>query len=176
MLRNGFWPFFNSLSEEDVKQLERIDTSLFSERLKVKEEETPIIRKVFENMLIKKALTDEKEENPYHIDYFQLTNTLGHGGITKENHKKDWKLETVDDIGVSDDSIDRRRGAIIELRKLGDEVPHDKLLEFALAVFDLTVLINARRGSSSSSSSPLSTPPPPSSSSSSLSSSPPLTV
>jgi hypothetical protein len=175
MLRNAFWPFFNSLTEEDVKQLQRIDTSLFDKRLI--EDNSPIIKKVFEDMLAKKALGDEKQENVYHRDYFQRTNTHGHGGITEANYKNDWKLETVDDIGASDDPGDERRGAIIELRKLGDEVPHDKLMEFALAAFDLIVLINARE-SSSSSAPPLSSSSASSSSSSSLplSSSPPLAV
>ncbi|WP_197684496.1 eCIS core domain-containing protein [Mucilaginibacter mallensis] len=170
MLRNAFWPFFNSLTEEEVKQLQLIDTSLFDKRLI--EDNSPIIKKVFEDMLAKKALSDEKQENVYHRDYFQRTNTHGHGGITEENYKDVWKLETVDDIGASDAPGDERRGAIIELRKLGDEVPHDKLMEFALAAFDLIVLINAREGSSSAAPP---TPSPPSSTSSSsttLSSSP----
>jgi hypothetical protein len=113
----------------------------------------------------------------------------GYGEITKgalikkgqvaadiKDHKKTFRMEAIDDIGISDSENTRRHGALIELRKLGSEVPAEKLTEFALAVFDLIVLINGPESSSSSSlsssSSSSSPPPPPSSSSSSSQSSP----
>jgi hypothetical protein len=70
--------------------------------------------------------------------------TESHGQINKDNYR-DWgKMEEIDDIGMSDTEEvgEKRRGAIIELRKLGNDVPPKKLKEFAEAVFILVRRIN----------------------------------
>ncbi|MFC0518062.1 DUF4157 domain-containing protein [Mucilaginibacter angelicae] len=189
MLRTGFMPFFNNLDAKEKEELKLIDTNDLNKKFPHLE---ITIKEVFEDMM-KIDESDEKgdcgndsddddcarfqEDNRDYDDDEKKVDLLqkeegyyGHGGVTEGNRHDDYGMETINDIGISDSEKTRRRGALIELRKLGSEVPPEKLTEFALAVFDLIVLINALESSSSSSStsssSPLSTPPPSLSSSS----------
>jgi hypothetical protein len=200
MLRNGFWPFIDSLSLEELLQLEniaeinkvdwnrKIMRPTFARKdFKETKNSIPTVLAVFKHLLEKKAAGPADREDQE--DLLQKADVAGYGEITKgalikkgqvaadiKDHKKTFRMEAIDDIGISDSENTRRHGALIELRKLGSEVPAEKLTEFALAVFDLIVLINGPESSSSSSlsssSSSSSPPPPPSSSSSSSQSSP----
>jgi len=110
---------------------------------------------------------DEEVLNEDAKDYLSDEEVAGHGDTENLGEEEDEK-EGLNNIGISDTErattdTERRRGAIIELRNLGNKVPPDKLMDFATAVFDLIVLVNA--GESASSAAPSST----SSSSSSLS-------
>lgn len=59
-------------------------------------------------------------------------------GYGQTQRIKEFGLSNMSDIGSSD-----RDGALIELRKLGNDVPPNKLKTFALAVFDLVKAINS---------------------------------
>ncbi len=63
----------------------------------------------------------------------------GYGAYLRSRDKLKMKSDV--DIGESD-SGDGREGALIELRKLGADVPSGKLLEFAQAVFELIDKVN----------------------------------
>lgn len=66
---------------------------------------------------------------------------LGYG----EREYDEWVGMTSNkDIGRSQSENTTREGALIELRELGDGIPPSQLKEFALNVFDLTLLINQR--------------------------------
>ncbi|WP_183574344.1 DUF4157 domain-containing protein [Mucilaginibacter sp. X5P1] len=96
------------------------------------------------------------EKKHVNEDLLQIEEVPGHGSIADKESLDFYDMKDVNDIGLSDsdkETPEKRKGAVIELRKLGSEVPPEKLMEFALAVFDLIVLINAGEGSSSSSSS-----------------------
>jgi hypothetical protein len=172
MLRNGFMPFFNSLNTDERKQLEEIDTEGWKTNIMppTKEGEdmkNPTVKKIFDNMLGingEPRFNEEKkgERKVRSEDLLQNIGGTGHGTIKDNKESLDtFGMARIDDIGHSDtETAEQRHGALIELRKLGSEVPANKLKEFALAVFDLIVLINAS-----------SSAPPPSSSSASSSSS-----
>ncbi|MFC0518063.1 DUF4157 domain-containing protein [Mucilaginibacter angelicae] len=150
MLRNGFWPFFGSLTPEELEELKGFKNA-YKNVLNVKvmppkskeewETKIPTVKEIIEHMVARTEADDEE----YEPDLLQKGDVVGHGNITNMNHDGYWKMDSIDDIGQSSDEPagEKRRGAIIELRKLGNEVPHNKLTEFALAVFDLITLINA---------------------------------
>ncbi|MEM6829010.1 MAG: hypothetical protein AAF551_00750 [Bacteroidota bacterium] len=76
----------------------------------------------------------------------EMLNELEEGRDLNQHVYKDdplkFGMENNDkDIGSSD-TEDRREGALIELRKLGNDVRPDQLMSFALAVFDLVRMIN----------------------------------
>jgi hypothetical protein len=110
-----------------------------------------------------KILTELKEGRDALVDY----EVLGHGKINtdekdEKNYYKVWKMKSVDDVGYSDaqpepkpdDPVQvKRHGAVIELRKLSNQVPLDDLKDFSLAVFDFVKVINSPP--------PLIPPPPP---------------
>jgi hypothetical protein len=124
MLRNGLMPFFDSMEAAEQEMILKLNFK--SER----ESKTPV-RSVMSGLAKKE-------------DYFVKKGVEGHGQILKHN-LTDWGMGTVDDIGsLKEEPV--RRGAIIELRKLGNDVRADQLKAFALAVFDLVSLINATGG------------------------------
>ncbi len=153
MLRNGFMPFFNSLKPEEKIQLKLIDLKALDVKImppgndEFKEEEIPTVKEIFEHMLGKRKppTDDDDDEHDDKKDYLQQKweDMSGHGGIIdyKESYIR-YGMKRVDDIG-SIPGEEVRRGAIIELRKLGSEVLPEQLKDFALAVFDLVSLINA---------------------------------
>jgi hypothetical protein len=140
MLRTGFMPFFNNLSETDKESLKKIDTDAL---------DVPIVQgkeaKHLERLTVKQIFVDMMSKvNGEKKDLLQEEKYVGHGGITDdEESKTKWGIANVQDIGISDKET-HRAGAIIELRKLGSEVPAEGLAKFALAIFDLIMLINAR--------------------------------
>ena len=83
--------------------------------------------------------------------FFWDTSIPGFGQY-RESYKTGLNMESETDIGKGPDESEQndndkdkdkdRKGTIIELRKLGADVPGNKLKEFALAVFDLTWVIN----------------------------------
>ncbi|SDT12329.1 protein of unknown function [Mucilaginibacter mallensis] len=79
-------------------------------------------------------------------DYLLDERVAGHGDIESLTDFEEDE-EGVNDIGISETDVattgpERRRGAIIELRNLGNKVPPEKLTAFATAVFDLITLVN----------------------------------
>ncbi|MES2277770.1 MAG: DUF4157 domain-containing protein [Bacteroidota bacterium] len=167
MFRNGFRPFFDSLGEEELVELEnKIEGDLAPlrhpilppEEIHEMMREETTVWDLFRDMrtggasnegLRKDRKGDEK------LDLIQLNGVNGHGQIgrtmygeykeTSRYHPKHWKMDRVDDIGALP-GIPERRGAIIELRKLGNDVRTDQLTEFALAVFRFIRLINGDLG------------------------------
>jgi len=150
MLRNGFWPFFGSLTMEELVELKKFKKA-YQNVLSVKvmppkskeewETKIPTVKEIIEDMVAK----TEAEDEEYEEDLLQGGDVAGHGSITDMTYDKYWNMDSIDDIGRSSDEPagEKRRGAIIELRKLGNEVPAAKLKEFAVAIFDLVKLINA---------------------------------
>jgi hypothetical protein len=164
MLRNGLVPFYNSLSLDEKKELDNLKD--LNKRVipdGLINEENLIKTDSYKTVTIEVLLTGLKAN----MDLFQKTVVSGYGKINSGNYGSWGDMKSVDDIGESD--IEKRpekirQGAIIELRKLGNDVPPGKLEEFALAVFDLVRLLNfpgTTSSTSSSSSSSSSTPLPP---------------
>ncbi|MES2277773.1 MAG: DUF4157 domain-containing protein [Bacteroidota bacterium] len=142
MLRNGLLPLFDTLTEGEVRQLKQIvGDDTWNKKIvpgsphsidDFDHGEIPTVRKIFDELLINRN------------DFLQKEKIAGHGEIKNSPSSLDkFGMTRVDDIGISDIEKSRRQGAIIELRKLGSEVAIGNLKEFALAVFDLTRLINA---------------------------------
>jgi hypothetical protein len=140
LLRNGFLPFYKALNGPDKKRVKNqlLDNySVMLDDIKAPGFGTDLITGTGTRMgAVMEFLADDEE----HIHSL----TESHGEINKKTYEG-WKLNSVDDIGMSDTEEigEKRRGAIIELRKLGNDVPAQKLKEFAEAVFTLIRLINA---------------------------------
>jgi hypothetical protein len=138
MLRNGFLPFYNAMSAEEKDSIDRLSHPKLSQKFirkgtkELPDDKIPTFKKILED------LKDGK-------DYLQDMLVAGHGGI-RPTTLASWGMSSIDDIGVSqtEPTANVRKGAIIELRKLANDVPPEQLTEFALAVFDLIMLINAR--------------------------------
>ncbi|WP_183574346.1 DUF4157 domain-containing protein [Mucilaginibacter sp. X5P1] len=167
LFRNGFRPFFDSLSEDELRELEnKIEGDLEplrhpilpAEEVHEMMGEETTVWDLFSDMRTggtsnvgprKDRKGDEK------LDLIQIRGALGHGQIGRTmygeykkssgHHPEDWKMSGVDDIGALP-GIAERQGAIIELRKLGNDVPTSQLTEFALAVFRFIRLINGDLG------------------------------
>jgi hypothetical protein len=170
MLRNGLRPFFDCMEageREELKHIDRgyLDTTMFPEYDECLAADAfnemvvcydspayPLTAlKLLEDMEAKSAnpSTDDKMDlfqNPFMaIGYGQIGSTVS---SAEEKKLETWGMKTIDDIGISTTEPEegRRRGAIIELRKLGNDVPVDQLKGFALAVFKFIMLINEERG------------------------------
>ncbi|SDT12225.1 protein of unknown function [Mucilaginibacter mallensis] len=158
-LRNGFRPFFDSLDEKEQGELKSIGEELNVPVMPPDGElksDPPKIADILKDMLEKAGKSGDTK-----MDLLQTLNSsygkgvLGHGvigGIERPGDEnrynyKSWGMDTIDDIGISQKETEKRRGAIIELRKLGNDVPAEKLEEFALAVFSLVRAINTTDGS-----------------------------
>jgi len=158
-LRNGFRPFFDSLDEKEQGELKSIGEELNVPVMPPKEElksDPPKIADILRDMLEKAGKPgDTKMDLLQTIDSSYGKGVLGHGvigGIERPGDEnrynyKSWGMDTIDDIGISQKETEKRRGAIIELRKLGNDVPAEKLEEFALGVFNLVRAINITDGS-----------------------------
>jgi hypothetical protein len=167
MFRNGFRPFFDSLSEEELMELEnKIEGDLAplhhpilpAEEIHEMMREETTVWDLFRDMRTGGAGNEgprKDRKGDEKLDLIQLNGVNGHGQIgrtmygeykgTPRYHPKHWKMDRVDDIGALP-GIPERRGAIIELRKLGNDVRTSQLTEFALAVFKFIRLINGDLG------------------------------
>jgi hypothetical protein len=150
MLRTGFKPFYDAMLPHEREALhklvadEKLDADILPKGLEEITDRTISIADIINDL---KSADNKK-------DLFQGEGVLGHGGITGPKEKTDhygfgnteetqkWDMETVSDIGISDKGKERRKGAVIELRKLGNDIKPAELKEFALAVFDLVSFIN----------------------------------
>jgi hypothetical protein len=121
MLRNGLMPFYESMTKAERALILKLEFKSDGES------KTPV-------KSIMSALAEKK-------DYFVEKGVQGHGQISTSNLIEWNGMKTVDDIGSSTKEP-KRRGAIIELRKLGNDVPAGLLKDFAIAVFNLISLIN----------------------------------
>jgi hypothetical protein len=121
MLRNGLMPFYESMTKAERALILKLEFKSDGES------KTPV-------KSIMSALAKKK-------DYFVEKGVQGHGQISTSNLIEWNGMKTVDDIGSSTKEP-KRRGAIIELRKLGNDVPAGQLKDFAIAVFNLISLIN----------------------------------
>ncbi|MES2277771.1 MAG: DUF4157 domain-containing protein [Bacteroidota bacterium] len=121
MLRNGLMPFFESMTKAERELILKMEFKSDGES------KTPV-------KSVMSALAEKK-------DYFVEKGVEGHGQISTGNLTSWNGMKTVDDIGSSTEEP-KRRGAIIELRKLGNDVPAGQLRGFAMAVFNLIRLIN----------------------------------
>ncbi|MFC0518061.1 DUF4157 domain-containing protein [Mucilaginibacter angelicae] len=155
MLRNGFRPFFDSLDEKQREELKNIDEDALNILIMSEGGDLGYELKVGDILKdMQERAGKPGDDKRDLIQRFDGVGVLGHGvigGIPRHGEEersdyKSWGMEEIDDIGISQTETERRRGAIIELRKLGNDVPVEKLEEFALAVFNLVKLINAGDG------------------------------
>lgn len=126
MLRLGLLPHYGTLTQNDLNALGQIrDTVLSAQVLPLQ--------------------TQDMVLNP---TIQELLNSLGQGvdidGLAgyASSSQQELGMNNITDIGISDQE-NVRHGAIIELRKLGNDVQANQLTPFALSVFDLIAAINA---------------------------------
>lgn len=122
--RTTLVPFYQSLSEGEKELIDNRLSNKVKNTKAIPTEETTTIGQLLEGL---------KEGN--YIDLFQ--------NMGRVPTMQTYGLHHMSDIGGSDaEAREDRQGALIELRKLGNDVPADKLKDFALAVFDLVKLLN----------------------------------
>jgi hypothetical protein len=150
MLRAGLWPFINNLSPVEILELKQllIDNTLdfkvtpIPNKDDIKHDEVPTVKAILLDLINKKE-TPELSEQKSVSDLLQDEEVAGYGEIRiGEKMTKKYKMKSLDDIGLSQAGptlpVEHvRKGAIIELRKLGSQIPIDGLINYALAVFDL---------------------------------------
>ena len=125
LFRRGLLPHYQSLTEDEKAELKNISSEVLNAKVAATENDT-----------ITELLGKLKEDTDFNKMGYR-TKSFMYFGMKSES-----------DIGISDSESQtepdkRRQGALIELRKLGNDVPPDQLKSFALAVFDLTQMINA---------------------------------
>jgi Domain of unknown function (DUF4157) len=128
MLRLGLLPHYNSLSDDERDDLDRIRQSVL---------DTPFLPNALDNGLdynindVINALAEGQDLPSSSIFAGYNASTPGSLGMASNT-----------DIGPSQTEA-QRDGAVIELRKLGSDVLPGQLTAYALAVFDFIRLINA---------------------------------
>ncbi|MEL6556573.1 MAG: DUF4157 domain-containing protein [Bacteroidota bacterium] len=132
LFRMGLLPFYNSLNPGEIAVINGIPPAI-------------------KNQLIVPKVPDGLNRNQMTIR--NLLNLLSNGqdlqsiwptaldGYGQTNRTGEFGMTNTSDIGDSE-TEQNRAGAIIELRKLRNDVPPSKLKPFALAVFDLVRTIN----------------------------------
>lgn len=130
MLRLGLLPHYGTLNQEDIAALQHIRHEVRNMPF------LPNNGEIFDPATIQQILQYLGEGQDIQDHVF----VVGYGGYAPNGAALGMNSAT--DIGV-DDTGQQRAGAIIELRKLGNDVTPDQLSAFALAAFDLIRAINA---------------------------------
>ncbi|MES2277774.1 MAG: DUF4157 domain-containing protein [Bacteroidota bacterium] len=153
MLRTGFLSFYKTVEKpEELEKMDDLDIDIVHKDVGDTTIQAEGGEKTKMTITARGLLTELKSGK----DPFQEWNVQGHGQIKgpkespEEKDKQtenldDWNMDFIEDIGTADTERDKhkkRRGAIIELRKLGNDLPPEELKNYALAVFDLIRLIN----------------------------------
>ena len=134
MPRMGLLPHYQTLSGEDRRALYTIPSEIRDQKLIPPQCDEIRNAKRNANTVGKLLEGLERGEDFQGIGDFSF---IGYG----QSKPEDLGMKDKTDIGPDDRDSDRK-GAILELRKLGSEVPGAHLTNFALAVFDLIRLIH----------------------------------